>query len=56
MRIIATAPLDLAPMGLEVAGYIALAALSGVAIWQTLLTVRIIVRAFKSTGDNPNKF
>lgn len=43
-----SAPLDLSGTGTSVAGYIADAALAGVAILAALYGVRVIIRAFKS--------
>lgn len=41
-------PLDLSGTGTTIGGYIAAAALSGVAILAALYGVRVIIRAFKS--------
>lgn len=45
---LATAPLDVAATGTDVAGYVATAAGAGLAIMAALYGVRVILRAFKS--------
>lgn len=44
----ATPPLDLTATGTLVAGYIAAAALAGVAILAAMYGIRVIIRAFKA--------
>jgi hypothetical protein len=44
----AVPPLDLTQVGSDIAGYIAAAALAGVAILAGLYGVRVIIRAFKA--------
>jgi hypothetical protein len=46
-NMLATAPLDLAATGTEIAGYIAGAAGAGIAILAAFYGVRVIIRAFK---------
>jgi hypothetical protein len=48
LQFLATAPLDVAATGTEIAGYIATAAAAGLAIMAGLYGVRVIIRAFKS--------
>jgi hypothetical protein len=48
LNLLADAPLDLSATGTTIAGYIADAALAGVAILAGFYGVRVIVRAFKT--------
>lgn len=48
MFTLATAPLDVADIATDIAGYVPSAALAGLGILAALYGVRVIVRAFKS--------